>query len=155
LNAPTLRKGRSPSTASSADELLQRLRRLAPETRHRLLAIRFAALEACPSMYAHFLDQTLVLQLDEARVRVRCAERHLRVHFPQSDVLAGIRARHPELSCGRSSVQIRDTQYLPIYELREAFRALVAAHDERAKSEASGIDPAAKLSAEAVKYRHG
>lgn len=53
-------------------------------------------------------------------------ERHLAVYFCSAALIAGIRMRHPELDCGVGCVRIRDTQHVPIYELREAFARALA-----------------------------
>ena len=76
-----------------------------------------------------------MLRIGQASVRVSNSERHLSVHFPNPELLTGIRARHPELACGRTCMKIRDTQFVPVYELREAFRALAVAEADRTLSE--------------------
>lgn len=97
------------------------------ERRARLQAIRAALLQAGGRLVESRRGGRAGFEAEGARIRVVSAAHHIAVHFPQAELLSGIRTRHPELTCGVRCVRIRDTQYVPIYELREAFaRALGA-----------------------------
>ena len=91
------------------------------ERRERLQAILAALLQAGGRVSESPGAGRAGFALEGGRVRVVSAARHIAVHFPQAELLRGIRAHHPELACGVRCVRIRDTQYVPIYELREAF----------------------------------
>ena len=97
------------------------------ERRARLQAIRAALLQAGGRPVTLRRGGRAGFEAEDGRIRVVSSARHIAVHFPQAELLSGIRIRHPELGCGVRCVRIRDNQYVPIYELREAFsRALGA-----------------------------
>jgi hypothetical protein len=84
--------------------------------RQRMQAIRRTLLQ--PGVREAVVDEALVLETGSARVRVASLIGHIGIYFPAPSLLEGVRARHPELRCGRRSVSIRDDQYLPLYELQ-------------------------------------
>jgi hypothetical protein len=84
--------------------------------RQRMQAIRRTLLR--PGIREAVVEGALLLENGSARVRVASLIRHIGIYFPAPALLEGVRARHPELRCGRRSVSIRDDQYLPLYELQ-------------------------------------
>ena len=82
----------------------------------------------------------LVFERGGVRIRVVDASRHIAVHFPAAHLLAGFRTRHPELGCGLRCVRIRDSHYLPLYELRAACEAafgVACAEPDRGRAQRS------------------
>ena len=99
----------------------------------RFLAIQAAIRQAGTDIVANMRHRKPTFEKDGRWVALANRKHHLAVHMCAPDLLAGIRARHPELDCGAACVRIRDTQYVPIYELRAAF---VAAFGESATAPA-------------------
>jgi hypothetical protein len=80
---------------------------------------------------ARVVNRALLLENERACIRVASLARHVSVHFPDPALLAGVRARHPELRCGPQSCCVRDDQHLPLYELqRAALRVFLGASEE-------------------------
>jgi len=107
--------------------------RTSSERRARLAAIRAALLQAGARVVASRRAGRAQLAAEGTGIRVVDAARHIAVHFPHPELLARIRARHPELACGLRCVRIRDTQYVPVYELREAFARALSGPVEAAR----------------------
>jgi hypothetical protein len=86
----------------------------------RLRAIRAALLGPGVRIARSGRRDVTIFECRGVRVRVANRARHIAVHWPAPEFLAGIRARHPELDCGARCVRIRDSQYVPMHALMEA-----------------------------------
>ncbi len=106
--------------------------RVSSERGARLTAIRAALRQAGGRVVESPRAGRAGFQVEGAGIRVVDAARHIAVHFPDPELLGGIRARHPELACGVRCVRIRDTQHVPVYELRAAFARALSGSDRAA-----------------------
>jgi hypothetical protein len=95
---------------------------LAEERRKRLKAIRAMVFEAAPDAVASIRNGTLECTRSGHRIVLANRTRGVAVHFRDGAHIANVRLRHPELDCGVACVRIRDSQYLPLYELGVSFR---------------------------------
>jgi uncharacterized protein YdhG (YjbR/CyaY superfamily) len=97
------------------------LARLAYERRSRLQAIRAALLGGVDGVVESLRDRMPTYSRGAAWVALANRKRHIAVYFCTSQAIEALRIHHPELSCGVGCVRIRDSQYVPMYALREAF----------------------------------
>lgn len=91
------------------------------ERKRRFIAVRACVLQADPTLTETACRRMPVFTKGRRWVSLASRKRYLAVHFCDPKLLEGIRARHPELDCGLRCVRIRDSQHVPIYELRAAF----------------------------------
>ena len=103
---------------------------LAPERKRRATAIRAAILDSADGLVESMRYRMPTFDRNGLWVAFASQKAHLAVYFCSTALIEGVRAHHPELDCGVGCVRIRDTQHVPIYELRKAFaRALAGPPD--------------------------
>ena len=78
--------------------------------------------EAAPDAVASIRNGVLECMRAGHRVVLANRKAGVAVHFQDGAHIANVRLRHPELDCGVACVRIRDSQYLPLYELGVSFR---------------------------------
>jgi uncharacterized protein YdhG (YjbR/CyaY superfamily) len=99
---------------------------LADERRRRAQAIRAAIHDAVSGVAETMRYRMPTFEKDGAWVAFASQKQYLAVYFCSAELIASIRAHHPELDCGVGCVRIRDAQHVPIFELREAFARALA-----------------------------
>lgn len=125
-NATTLRKAaKRCARAAKPTAVADYIAALSAARRSRAQAIRAAVHDAVSGVAETMCYRMPTFEKAGAWVAFANQKHYLAVYFCSAELIASIRAHHPELDCGVGCVRIRDTQHLPIYELREAFaRAL-------------------------------
>ncbi len=112
---------------------------LAPERKRRFTAVRAAIHEAAERVVESMRYRMPTFEKDGAWVAMASRKNYLAVYFCSADLIAGVRAHHPELDCGVGCVRIRDNQHVPIFELRRAFEQALAPASALADGRAPAI----------------
>jgi len=106
---------------------------LVGERKRRFEAVRRTILDSCAGVVESMRYRMPTFEKDGAWVAMASQKRYLAVYFCSAELIAGVRAHHPELDCGVGCVRIRDDQHVPIYELEQAFvralRTVILARD--------------------------
>jgi len=103
---------------------------LPDERARRLRQIRDLFLGAVDGVRESMRYRMPTYERDGRWVALANNKSYVSVYFCSQALIEPLRVRHPELDCGRGCVRVRDSQHVPLYELRAAFvSAMGEAHD--------------------------
>lgn len=98
------------------------LARLPVERGKRVFGLRQTLLATVPGVEESMRRGMPTYDLDGRWVAIGSPARHLAVYFCAPGLIDNVTAHHPELDCGTACVRVRDTQFVPVYELSVSFR---------------------------------
>jgi uncharacterized protein YdhG (YjbR/CyaY superfamily) len=131
-------RARTSARSSGARLVRDYLAALAPERKRRAAAIRAAILDAADGLVESLRYRMPTFERNGLWVAFASRKAYLAVYFCNGALIDNVRVHHPELDCGVGCVRIRDTQHVPIYELRTAFVQALAPLPDRAAVSAKG-----------------